>query len=26
MSSERHWLARANLPVGHSLIALAARL
>ncbi len=26
MASERHWLARANLPVGHSLIALAAKL
>lgn len=25
MSSERRWLARANLPVGHSLIALARR-
>jgi SAM-dependent methyltransferase len=26
MSSEAHWLTRANLPVGHSLIALAAKL
>ena len=25
MSSERRWLAHANLPVGHSLIALARR-
>ncbi len=25
MSAERHWLKRFDLPVGHSLIALAAR-